>query len=114
MRKVVILWLPKASGVIGVLILQPKKTTITTSTSEFLPSISSKATSTIDAAGGTGVMPQPFASIPSTASLPELVKKFGQIRTRMRSPRCPSELLKPPGSTPSLQGVDAERLRGLF
>ncbi|KAB2618375.1 TMV resistance protein N-like [Pyrus ussuriensis x Pyrus communis] len=65
----------------------PKNTVAATSlTFGPLPSISSKATSTAATSGGAGVMPLPLASIPSMASLLELVREFGQIQTKLRSP----------------------------
>ncbi|KAB2604721.1 hypothetical protein D8674_040673 [Pyrus ussuriensis x Pyrus communis] len=43
------------------------------------------------ASGGAGVMPLLLASLPAMASLPELVREFGQIRIKLRSPRHHSE-----------------------
>ncbi|KAB2622238.1 hypothetical protein D8674_024420 [Pyrus ussuriensis x Pyrus communis] len=45
-------------------------------------SIPTKVTTATAAFGGTGMMPHHLASFPTMASLPELVKKFGQIRGR--------------------------------
>ncbi|CAN6587046.1 unnamed protein product [Malus baccata var. baccata] len=36
-------------------------------------------------------MPPLMASLPATTYLHELVREFGQIRTKLQSPRCPSE-----------------------
>ncbi|XP_050122548.1 uncharacterized protein LOC126600070 isoform X3 [Malus sylvestris] len=38
-----------------------------------------------------GMTPSPLASLPATTSLPELVREFGQIMTKLRSTRRPSE-----------------------
>ncbi|KAM1184197.1 hypothetical protein TB1_013028 [Malus domestica] len=40
---------------------------------------------------GASVMPPLMASLPATTYLHELVREFGQIRTKLQSPRCPSE-----------------------
>ncbi|KAB2631278.1 S2-RNase [Pyrus ussuriensis x Pyrus communis] len=68
--------------VTGIPILRPKKTiTAATSASGSFPSISTEA-----ASKGANVMLHPLASILATTSLPELVKEFGQIKTKLRSP----------------------------
>ncbi|KAM1409052.1 hypothetical protein ACFX2I_009493 [Malus domestica] len=86
MRKVVLHQPCKASGVTGILIPRPRKVATATSTSESLPSISTEADSTVAASGRAAVILPPLASIPAMASLPELVREFGQIKTRLRSP----------------------------
>ncbi|KAB2625706.1 hypothetical protein D8674_017366 [Pyrus ussuriensis x Pyrus communis] len=64
------------SEVSGILIPQPRKNAVVKSS----PSIF------VDAAfDGAGMMPHPLASLLATASLPELVKEFRQIRTKLRS-----------------------------
>ncbi|KAB2614643.1 hypothetical protein D8674_021231 [Pyrus ussuriensis x Pyrus communis] len=70
----------------------PKKKKIDATTSNpisrsLLP-LSTELASTNSASGGGRVMlPPPLAFIPATASLSELVREFGQIKTSLRSPR---------------------------
>ncbi|TQE02250.1 hypothetical protein C1H46_012121 [Malus baccata] len=51
-----------------------------------------KSSSSFIVAAEDVTMPLPLASLPATASLPELVREFEQIRTDLRFPRHPSKL----------------------
>ncbi|KAM1486180.1 hypothetical protein ACFX2I_000411 [Malus domestica] len=79
----------KAFGVTGIPIPQPRK--VVTTAPKSSPFIFVEDASTAATFRGARVMPSPLASIPATASLPELVREFGQIKTKLRSPRCPFE-----------------------
>ncbi|KAB2617769.1 hypothetical protein D8674_013638 [Pyrus ussuriensis x Pyrus communis] len=84
-----------SSAVTRIPIPRPKKinTDATSASATFglpLP-ILTEATSADAAFGGVRVIPPPFASILATTSLPELVREFGQIKTKLRSPRHHSE-----------------------
>ncbi|KAB2626278.1 hypothetical protein D8674_017938 [Pyrus ussuriensis x Pyrus communis] len=81
--KVVIPWLLKASKVTRMPVPRPRNTPMT----EAPPTISFEAASTTVASGGAGVMPPPLASIPATTFLPELVREFRQIKTKLRTLR---------------------------
>lgn len=87
MSKVILTRPSRAFGVIGISFPRPRKAAATEAPS----SISAKATTTVAASKGTSVMPYPLAFIPTTTSLPELVREFEQIQTKLRSPRCLSK-----------------------
>lgn len=83
---------PKASSVTGIPISRSKKTVATAAHSSGLsPLLPAEVASSAATFVGGGVMPLPLASILAIASLPELVREFGQIKTKLRSPRRPSE-----------------------
>lgn len=66
---------PKASGVIGIHIPQPRKV-VSVAASESFPFIFVEVTTAIATCRGVEVMPHSLASIPTTASLPKLVREF--------------------------------------
>ncbi|XP_050147333.1 uncharacterized protein LOC126622606 [Malus sylvestris] len=85
-------WPPLASRVTGIPILRPKKkvkiaatTSISASTPKILPCLPTE-TAPSATAEGVGEMPPPLSSTLSTTFLPELVKKFRQIKTKLQSP----------------------------
>ncbi|KAB2630738.1 hypothetical protein D8674_008257 [Pyrus ussuriensis x Pyrus communis] len=77
----------RATGVSGIPIPRPKKVVATKSSHSIHVEVATIAV----ASGGAGVMLPLLASLPAITSLPELVRKFGQIRTKLRSLRHPSE-----------------------
>ncbi|KAB2595725.1 TMV resistance protein N-like [Pyrus ussuriensis x Pyrus communis] len=86
---------PLTSGVMGIPIPRPKKKTkvadvTSISTSESFPSLPIEAALSATAEGIGGTHP-PLVSTPSAASLPKLVKKFGQIKTKLQSSLSSSE-----------------------
>ncbi|KAB2595164.1 hypothetical protein D8674_030614 [Pyrus ussuriensis x Pyrus communis] len=93
---------PKDFGVTEIPIPKPKKVAAT----EAYPSISFEAAITIPASGGAGVMPLHLASIPITTSLPELVREFRQIRTKLRA--LGDQHLRPERTSTSLQQLVEE------
>ncbi|KAB2615268.1 hypothetical protein D8674_021856 [Pyrus ussuriensis x Pyrus communis] len=70
-------------------ILKKVKTAVTTSISapalEILHSLPTEAVPSVTAKG-VGEIPPPLSSTPSVTSLPKLVNKFGQIKTKLQSP----------------------------
>ncbi|XP_009353190.2 uncharacterized protein LOC103944450 [Pyrus x bretschneideri] len=82
--------LPQASGVIGIPIPWPLKVAAAESFPVIHADVAHAAPAT-PAFDGPGVMPSPLASLSATTSLPELVKEFGQIVTKLRSTRRPYE-----------------------
>ncbi|KAB2597484.1 hypothetical protein D8674_000404 [Pyrus ussuriensis x Pyrus communis] len=73
---------PKASRVIGIPITQTRKAAA--SAPESSSSIFVEAASAPTAFRGARVMPLPLAFILTMTSLPELVREFGQIKTKLR------------------------------
>ncbi|KAB2615169.1 S2-RNase [Pyrus ussuriensis x Pyrus communis] len=80
----------EASGVTGIPIPRSKKTN-TTIAHAFSTSGPPSPLPSEAASRGVGVMPLPLAFIPAIASLLDLVREFGQIPIRLRSPRHPSK-----------------------
>lgn len=80
---------PKAPRVTWILIPQPRKVDVAAPKSS--PSIFVEVVFATTAFKDARVIPHPLESIPATASLPELVREFRQIRIKLRSPRCPFE-----------------------
>ncbi|XP_018502252.1 uncharacterized protein LOC108867029 [Pyrus x bretschneideri] len=82
--------LPQASGVLGIPIPWPQNVAVAESF-PVIPADVAHAAPAAPAFDGPGVMPSPLASLSATTSLPELVREFGQIVTKLRSTRRPSE-----------------------
>ncbi|KAB2615662.1 hypothetical protein D8674_022250 [Pyrus ussuriensis x Pyrus communis] len=82
---------PRYLSVTRIPIPRPRKTYAATFAYESLPSIFTEDVSAAITSGGAGVMPQPFAFIIAMTSFPELVREFGKIKTKLRSPRHPFE-----------------------
>ncbi|KAM1610001.1 hypothetical protein FF1_022096 [Malus domestica] len=89
MSKVVPLRPPQATGASGIPILRPRKVAATRS--YFSSATADDIATTAVVSNGVGVMPPPLAYLPAIALLTEIIKEFGQIRTKLRSPMCHSK-----------------------
>ncbi|KAM1974002.1 hypothetical protein EV1_020039 [Malus domestica] len=87
MSRVVLTQPWRTSGISRIPIPQPRKSDVAKSSH----SISVDAATAVAAFGGAVVMLHPLVSFPATASLPEQVREFEQIWTKLKSPKRPFE-----------------------